>query len=366
MKLPNIFKRRRPGSLNLAIANTHRVSNRLVGMQLTLGNFIALALSALGMSLGFIFLCEPMIKGQPFMYGMLAVIGTSLGILIERLSLAGLIGIRGANEKIERLSDEFYTKLRKLRATTDLPGEEKELMIKEFTEQHGKAIKRLERRRNLSIPVAAVGMILSTTIGDLFWHHLFSPLQPGWLGMVLSLACACVIGLTFVYSELFKTIMDDSLEMIVKDNQLDKASVVAERESTQVRLMIDSFAGLKKDERKMRPVENQIKEALIVDMQDFADQVRDGVDVMNGARRRRAKALPAPRSGKRTLYRDNAEAFTAFMQECPNARLEDIMEEFGISRSAAGDWRLQFLNEQPIDAVVIQQDDNDDASGVAV
>jgi hypothetical protein len=361
MKLPNIFKRRRAGSLNLAIAKTHRVSNRLVGMQLTMGNFIALALSAAQMSIGFIFLCVDLIKGQPLMYVMIAIIGVALGILIERLSLAGLMGIRRANEKIEAESTGYYARLRKIR-TMDASPEEKEIFIAELKEQHEKELKSLVMRRNLSIPVAAVGMILSTSIGDLFWHKIFSEMKPAELGVAMSLACACVIGLTFVYSELFKTIMDDSLEGIVKDNNLDRATVIAERESTQIGLMISSFDGLKKDEKKMRPVENQIRDALVTDLQEFARQVSEGIDVLNdGKRRRRSSpnnALPAP-SG-RNLYRDNKDRFVAYMTEYPNADLEEIAREFGITESGASKWRTRYLDEKPIEAEIVDADPDED------
>jgi hypothetical protein len=49
---------------------------------------------------------------------------------------------------------------------------------------------------------------------------------------------------------------------------------------------------------------------------------------------------------RRVLYRDYREKFSSFMCEYPEATLGEIMHFFGISQSAASDWRLRYKKEQ--------------------
>src|SRR6478672_4916504 len=76
--------------LNMAIAKTHRLSSRLIGMQLTGGNFLGIALSAVQMSAGFLILGEPIYQAAMIIAGAIVLIGMVLAVLIERLSLGGL------------------------------------------------------------------------------------------------------------------------------------------------------------------------------------------------------------------------------------------------------------------------------------
>ena len=49
---------------------------------------------------------------------------------------------------------------------------------------------------------------------------------------------------------------------------------------------------------------------------------------------------------RRVLYRDCREQFSSFMGQYPEATLGEIMHFFGISQSAASDWRLRYKKEQ--------------------
>jgi hypothetical protein len=90
----NIFKKFGNGpkkasggnKLNMVIAKTHQLSGRLVGMQITGGNFIGIVLSMVQMSLGFVFITSGLTKGSPYAIGMVVLVGCALAILVERLS----------------------------------------------------------------------------------------------------------------------------------------------------------------------------------------------------------------------------------------------------------------------------------------
>jgi hypothetical protein len=337
--------------LNMAIAKTHQVSTRLVGMQITSGNFIAIGLSALQMTVGFIFLSNALIAGRWFMYLLVIGIGIALAFLIERLSLGGLMAIRGSNEAIDALEADYYERLRKMRqdrGEMDVRQlEELGKQEEELKEQHLRQLKTYVKRRGISIPVTVIGMGLSATIGDIFWHAIFAPLKNPWAVYPMSLGCAAVIGLTFIYSELYKTIMDSSLADIIRDTSLMKVTVANEREVVQLDTMVQAFDNMRKDDRIIETAQNRVQDALVKDLENFADAVAEGIDVLRleGPRRRRRKALPAPKA-KRTLYRENKEAFAAFMEEHPEASLGDIQEHFQISRSAAGEWRLLYEQDR--------------------
>ncbi len=51
---------------------------------------------------------------------------------------------------------------------------------------------------------------------------------------------------------------------------------------------------------------------------------------------------------KRILYREYREQFSSFMGQYPEATLGEIMQFFGISQSAASDWRLRYKKEQGV------------------
>jgi len=340
--------------LNMAIAKTHQVSTRLVGMQITAGNFIAIGLSAVQMTVGFIFLTAGLIAGRWFMYPPIGVIGTTFALLVERLSLGGLMSIRRANEQIEQADQLYYERLRKARLGRAEMDErqlaELQRVEEELKEEHDRLVTKETKKRNLNLPVTIAGMLLSASVGDIFWHQIFEPLGNPWLVYPLSFACAAVIGLTFIYSELYKTFMDENLGDIIKDNDLMKVTAANEREAVQLDVMIESFDRMRKNEEIIKDAQDCVTDALVKDLENFADMVAEGVDVLKlDGQRRRRRVLPAPRNAKRTLYREHKEAFAAFMQEHPDASLPEIQEAFRISRSAAGEWRLSYEQEQEID-----------------
>src|SRR5690349_5442150 len=94
--------------LNMAIAKSHQLSSRLVGMQITTGNLIGIGLSAIQMSVGFELVGQEETKGNiPANIG-IGLIGCLLAVLVERLSLTGLAGVRVAAEQKKQLEDAYY------------------------------------------------------------------------------------------------------------------------------------------------------------------------------------------------------------------------------------------------------------------
>jgi hypothetical protein len=345
--------------LNLAIAKTHQVSSRMVGMQLTSGNFVALILSSIQMVAGFLILAQPIIdsyksdlekNGERFL---VSGIGVLMAILVERLGLGGWIGMRQASEEIDRLEEEKYNTLRRLRANRGEMNEAElaELSRKEqeLEEHHTHLVERQQKHYKQARIGAFTGMVLSTILGDFFWHRMYEPLGNGLLVLVMSLACAYVISLTFIFSELFKKIIDTALKGIIKDMELMKVAVSNERQNMQLDIVVHAFEALRNDPKKREPAQVKIEQALVTDLQNFAEAVGDGVDLMKiDGRAMRRKALPSPETGKRVLYRDCEALFVRYMQEHPNATLGMIMETFDIGKSTASEWRALYENEKDL------------------
>src|SRR5579871_2212191 len=366
-KLKKQKKQGKGNRLNLAIAKTHQVSSRVVGMQLTSGNFIALLLSSIQMVAGFLILAQPIIdacKTDVERYGerfLVSSIGVLMAVLVERLGLGGWIGMRQANEEIDRLGEEKYNTLRRMRTNR---GEMNEAELAELTrkeqeisEHHDHVVARQRKYYKQARLGACTGMVLSTGLGDIFWHRMFTALGNGYLVLGMSLACAFVITLTFIYSELFKKIIDTALKGIIKDMELMKVAVTNERQNMQLDTVVHAFEAIRNDPKKRKPAQMKIEGALITDLQNFAEAVGDGVDLMKiDGRAMRRKALGSSQEPRRLLYRDHREVFAVYMREHPEALLSEIMEEFGISQSAASDWRMEYRQEceQMIEGEVLE------------
>src|SRR5579871_6532921 len=364
-KLKKQKKQGKGNRLNLAIAKTHQVSSRVVGMQLTSGNFIALLLSSIQMVAGFLILAQPIIdacKTDLERYGerfLVSSIGVLMAVLVERLGLGGWIGMRQANEEIDRLGEEKYNTLRRMRTNR---GEMNEAELAELTrkeqeisEHHDHVVARQRKYYKQARLGACTGMVLSTGLGDIFWHRMFTALGNGYLVLGMSLACAFVITLTFIYSELFKKIIDTALKGIIKDMELMKVAVTNERQNMQLDIVVHAFEALRNDPKKRRPAQVKIEEALVTDLLNFADAVGDGVDLMKiDGRALRRKALPSPEESRRIMYRDYRKEFAAFLQEHPKASLLSIMAEFGIGKSTACEWRMLYEAEQEEQEAIIE------------
>ena len=328
--------------LNMTIAKTNQLSTRVVGMQLTGGNFIGLVLSAIQMVLGFTFLIA---NADVWTKVAVSVIGVALAVLIERLTLGGLIAIRVSNERIHQLEETHFEML--------------QVEKRDETERErvnlNRRMKKLKSDRKMSIPVAAVGMVLSTSIGDIFWHRLFESLGPV-MSFVLGVACAAVIGLTFVYSEIYKAIMDGTLSEIISDQILMTHAVKAEEQNIQLDMVIDGYDAIRKDGGKLEPAQTKVEETLVDRLSAFADAVAQNGFLPNGTKAeqigsgeelKQLPAAPAERINGRGRYRECREELARMRQQTnPRPSMQDIATHFGIAKSTVFEWIDRLETEQ--------------------
>ena len=318
--------------LNMAIAKTHRLSSRLVGMQITGGNFIGIGLSALQMSAGFLIVGSAILAQSWIMYPVIMAIGIALAILIERLSLGGLSAVRVSKEKKGRAEDAYYAMLqREKRDPTEAEKEHFERQVQAF-----------ENDRKSGRNFAAVGMVLSAGIGDVFWHFLFSSMGP--LGYVLSTACAAVISLTFIHSELFKALMDGVLHEILVDMRLMKVAVAAEEQNMQLDMMVQAYDRVKTNEEVYLPAQSKVEKTVGKRLASFADQINVAAEQANGIGMVSDitivdSTLAYPQiAAPRGKYPQNRSELLRLMKSNPNISVGDIASHFSISKSTASDW----------------------------
>lgn len=315
--------------LNMAIAKTNRLSSRVIGMQLTGGTFAAIALSALQMSVGFVFIGGKIINGN-FLIGVLVgFIGVVLAVLVERLSLGGLSAVRVAQSNKKQLELAYYQ--------LESPTEQQKSLFDRRSKDFGHDI-------TTGWIFGGVGMSLSAGVGDVFWHNLFQSLTPEWFGYVLSFACAAVIGLTFIHSELFKALMDSVLKEILIDMSLMTAAVAVEEENMRLDMMVDAFDAVRNDAEVRAPAENKIKQTIGRRLTGFASRVSSATEQVANynmsvvdstlAPPRTQLALPAPR-GKYAQHRDE---LYRLLRANPGLSQKDIAQHFQVSKSTANAW----------------------------
>ncbi len=325
--------------LNMTIARTHTLTSRLLGMQLTGGNLIGVGLSALQMSAGFLIIGGGVIAQNALLMGPLVfLVGIALAILVERLSLGGLSGMRVAKDDLKRIKELYFA----LEAPTD-----------QQTAKYESQKEDLEKDRKTARNFAALGIVLSAGVGDVFWHFLFESL--GWVGYILSVACAGVISLTFIHSELFKNVTDGVLRHILSDLNLMRVAVASEGANTELGMMVDAYSAVANDAAARQPVEDKMKKTILRRMDRYASRaasVADEVDALNslgvnvvegsisGISSVPQLALPAAR-GKYPQFRDE---LIRMLRSNPNLTQRDVADHFQISRSTASDWIANVRN----------------------
>jgi hypothetical protein len=318
--------------LNMAIAKTHRFSSRLVGMQITTGNLIGVILSATQMSVGFEVLAQGVTHGNiPGDVG-IAIIGIALAILVERLSLTGLAGVRVTSEHKQRLEDAWY-ELRKNREPSEVE-----------TEDHLRLLKKYKRDGWKSVVFSTLGILLSAAIGDQFWHLLFAKM--GIWGVILSLACAAVISLTFLHSELYKSLVDGVLKEILADLHLQKVAVAAEEQVMQVDMMMEAYDDVRNDDERYYQAKDKMKKVIGRRLGNFANHAANvgyEIDMINAPGQQfvegsisypAQKMLPSPRN----KYAYHREELVRLLRANPALVQRDIAKHFGVSASTANDW----------------------------
>lgn len=313
--------------LNMVIAKTHQLSSRMVGMQLTGGNFIGIALSAIQMSLGFVFLTEPMTKGRWYMIAPIVVIGIALAVLIERLSIGGLSSVRESKREKLKLEDKFDRKYE-----TKEPTERQQ-------DRHDKKIKAYDRDIRAGWAFGMGGMTLSTVIGDIFWHNIFEPLGAWYLVIPMSLACACVIGLTFIHSELFKGLLDRVLVGILRDLNLMKAAIATEEVNMQLDVLAASMNTVRNDAEVRRPIEEKIGKVVVKRLSGFADNFSEIINIPDDTTIIEAEVLELPaRAQSRGEYGQYKGELARIMAANPSMSVGQLAKHFGKPKSTVQGW----------------------------
>jgi hypothetical protein len=311
--------------LNMVIAKTHQLSGRLVGMQITGGNFIGIVLSMVQMSVGFVFITSGLTNGYPPAVGMVMVVGCALAILVERLSIVGLASVREAKADRKKCLDQFYRLAIKKEPTTW------EIEAKD------RRVAELDKDIRAGWWFGGMGMFLSVLVGDIFWHKMFESLGQWYVVLPMSLACAAVIGVTFVNSELFKEMLDRVLKAILRDLHLMKAAVAVEEQNMQLDMLAASMQEVRSDEARRQPLEDKIGKVVVRRLSGFADHFGDLIldDTVVEA----AQPLQiAPPTKRRTQYDMHKEEMRQLLAANPAMSLQDLANHFGKPKTTMQGW----------------------------
>lgn len=318
-------KKRGGSSFNQLIAKTHRLNNQLIGLQLTMGNIIAVCLSAAQITAGVVMLLWITI-GWPAIFA--TTICFPLAVVIERLSLGGLMILRTAGKELDKVEHDYYSMLMEQERE---PTEREKFEFKRLT-------KRLNKNRFLAVPIIFIGIFISGAVGDQFWGKVFLPLG-GWQTITLSLSCAVAISLTFVFSELYKELADDGLVDLVQDSRVARAVLANEETDIQIDLTMQAFANFRSDHKKNNREVGKIERVIggrVTAFADFVEQKGLGsVQEVNDTSQQ--KFLP-PKAESKAKFEDCKADLEWLLQRNPGISYSAIANKFGVSKSTAKSW----------------------------
>jgi hypothetical protein len=315
--------------MNMAIARTNQLSSRVVGMQLTLGTLIAVALSMIQMSTGFVFVTKLSLW---YWITPVAIIGSLLAILVESLNIGGLGAVRETTAARKAFLDSYYAMKRE---PTQRQIENKERKEKEFAK---------EIRSGWWF--ARVGMVISIVLGDIFWHDLFAMgLGDSWVVYPLSFMCAAVITLTFVRAELCSGMLYRTLKGILKDNRLMKSAVNVEPENMQMDMLSSAMSTVREDTEVRQPIEDKIGKVVVKRLSGIVDTFHQiGDESFVEGQVTEIKQIASPRPSKpRGGFLAHQERLQQYISEHPDATVREMAEHFGKSVGTIQTW-LSKLN----------------------
>jgi hypothetical protein len=318
------------GSFNQLIAKTHRLNNQLIGLQLTMGNLIAVCLSAAQITAGVVGLLWASAG-----WGALLVVFVCfpLAVVIERLSLGGLMIFRTASKELRKIEEAHHMKL------LDEKRDATEREEYELERQR----KRLNSNKLLAWPIIIMGVLISGGVGDQFWSKVFGSVG-GWEAIVLPLACAVAISLTFVFSELYKELADDGLVELVSDSRIARAVLANEETDIQIDLALKAFSNFRQDPRKNDREVGKIEKVIGSRVTAFADYVEErGLGTVQvGPAESDMKQIEAKAASKRR-FEDCKDDLEWLLQRNPNMSLQAMANKFGVSKSTIREW-IKKLN----------------------
>src|SRR5579871_4356513 len=363
--------KRKGAGLNQLIAKTHKLGGQLLGLQITNGNVIAVGFSAMQITAGVVKLAWMSLGGWSLA---LIPVCTPLAILIERLSLGGLMVFRAAGKQLRALEDEYYL----ARLEKEATGAERY--------QYERLVKRLKKDRKIAIAQVVLGVLLSGIVGDQIWQAIFQAVMNGWM---LSLMIAATVSLTFVFSEMYAELSDHTIAERMKDRQIPEAVLKTSEADLQVELSLEAFGNLRSDPVKRLDVVSRIENGLTQRLHAFADRaeylltegeyqearivaidalpvaqtvgvteesvgvteesvgVAEGsVGVAEGSVGAKKRIRRSWSERKERMYESNQEEFFRYMERNPSTKLAGISERFDIARATASDWRLRYWAEK--------------------
>lgn len=196
--------------LNLLIARSHQVATQLVGVQLSIANLLAIAVSAASVVAGTVTITMQRYPASWPLWVVAGVIGAGLALLIEGMTLGALIRIRLASKKIKTIDERLEAEQDQI-AWFALDKSASRAKKRELRWKRARATKSFRKMRIWSTPIVIVGSITSAVAGGMFYHTVLSGLGQ-WESLVVAALFPFVVTCTFISSELFKDIQEEAIK----------------------------------------------------------------------------------------------------------------------------------------------------------
>jgi hypothetical protein len=330
--------KRKGAGLNQLIARTHKLNGQLLGLQITNGNLIAICFSAMQITGGVVLLAA---TGTAMGYYAFALIPICLplAVLVERLSLGGLMVFRTAGVDKRGLEDDFYLKHIKREAT------EREKY------EYKRQLKLVKKDRRLAFVLILLGIFISGYAGDQLWQLILH-------NMLLSILIASTVSLTFVFSELYGKLSTKGIKDAMTDDEIAHAVLSNAEEELKIELSMEAFGNMRGDPEKRKSIVNKIETGLTTRLEAFADRAEYLLSEGHAQAAHddlEPKEIAAPRK-RDNLYRENREVFAEFMERFPKATLSMITKHFHIAQSTASEWRQTYREEALRENFKIQEE----------
>ncbi len=207
MNLPPAQEQNRVTSgltLNLLIAYAHQITTQFIGVQLSIANLLAIAVSALSIVAGSVTVTAQRYPTIWPLWIVAGVIGVGLSILIEGMTLGALIRIRLANAIIKQIEES----LERERGDISFWAFGRRI---DFYHKKQRATRTHRQSRFYSFPLMLVGSVSSAIAGGLFYHAIFTGLG-NWQSLAISALFPFIITCTFISSELFKEAQEAAIK----------------------------------------------------------------------------------------------------------------------------------------------------------
>src|SRR5204862_6678530 len=138
------------------IARSRQVATQLVGVQLSVANLLAIAVSAASVVAGTVTITMQRYPASWPLWIVAGVIGAGLALLIEGMTLGALIRIRLASKKIKVIDERMEAERDKIDWFA-LDKRERHAKEGEFRCKRARATRQYRKMRTWSVPIVIVG-----------------------------------------------------------------------------------------------------------------------------------------------------------------------------------------------------------------